>query len=100
MRKTHAGIIGAIGVLSVVWALGATWPKAASPAADEAFKKFWNARDTTSAAKSVSDIVKSGVTFDDAFNALRAGRTYSGDVPRGIVRLSRRADGQEYFYDL
>lgn len=97
MRRTHAGIIGFIGVLM---ALGAVWPRAATPAADEAFKRFWGAHDASAAGKAVSDIVKSGVGFDEAFALLKAGRTYAQDVSRGIVRLSRRAGGEEFFYDL
>src|SRR5438552_15227440 len=48
----------------------------------------------------VDDIIKAGVTFDDALRRLKAGRTYTSQKT-GIVMLSNRAkDGVEYFYAL
>src|SRR5438046_10047218 len=48
----------------------------------------------------VDEIIKTGVTFDEALRRLKAGRTYTSQKT-GIVMLSHRAkDGVEYFYAL
>lgn len=39
-------------------------------------------------------------SFDEAYQRLRQGRTYSRDVPRGVVQASYRSDSGEYFYTL
>src|SRR6267378_832635 len=71
---------------------------AATKDVDQAFKAFWDARAPQDAAKAVRDIVASGVTFDDAFKRLKDGRSYSSDVPKGVVRASYRTHGKEFFY--
>src|SRR5438876_9940074 len=40
-----------------------------------AFDKFWAAQSPAEAEKTVDDIVKTGITFDEAFSRLKAGRT-------------------------
>ena len=48
----------------------------------------------------VDDMIKTGVTFDEALRRLKAGRTYTNQKT-GIVMLSNRGkDGVEYFYAL
>jgi hypothetical protein len=71
---------------------------AASTEVDRAFNAFWGARTPQEAAKLVPDIVRSGVTFDDASRRLKAGRPYAANVPKGIVRSSYEAGGKEFFY--
>src|SRR6266571_4802842 len=67
---------------------------------DAAFEKFWAAKSPNEAERMVDDIIKAGVTFDDALRRLKAGRTYTSQKT-GIVMLSNRAkDGVEYFYAL
>jgi hypothetical protein len=67
---------------------------------DGAFQKFWNATSPEDAARFVDDVVKSGVTFEEAYARLRAGRSYASQKT-GVVKLSRkRKDGAEYFYAL
>ena len=61
---------------------------AAPSAVDTAFKKFWDASNPQEAAGVADAIVKSGVTFDDAYARLKRGRTLSSNVPKGIVRLN------------
>jgi hypothetical protein len=74
---------------------------AAAPAAvDAAFARFWSARDLRSASAAAGAVVKSGVSFEDALARLRAGRTYSADVPRGVVRLTHTIDGTEFPYTI
>jgi hypothetical protein len=87
-------------VALTVAVLGRPQPSAAARGADEAFSKYWSAQNPSNAAKIVPDVLKSGVTFDEAFAALRAGRTYSSNVPRGVVRLVREQDRQHFSYDL
>lgn len=67
-------------------------------AIDDAFRKFWDARSPQDAAKVVSDIVSSGVSFDEAQQRLKTGRTYSADVRKGVIRTSHVLNGVEYFY--
>ena len=106
--NTHSRIIGALCALAipVTLSLAATFGtaevKAAGPAVtvEAAFKKFWDARNSQEAARSVGDVVGSGVTFQDALARLKRGRPYASNVPRKIVRLSRRSGGKQFFYDL
>ena len=44
---------------------------------EEAFRKYWSAPSPSAAAKAASDIVKSGVSFEEAWRRLKAGRTYA-----------------------
>ena len=71
---------------------------AASADVDRAFSAFWAARTPQEAAKLVPDIVRSGVTFEDASRRLKAGRPYAANVPKGVVRSSYQAGGKEFFY--
>jgi poly(3-hydroxybutyrate) depolymerase len=67
---------------------------------DAAFQKFWDAKSPEEAVRLVDDVLKSGVTFEEAFHRLKAGRTYTAQ-PVGIVKLSNRTrDGVEHFYAL
>jgi hypothetical protein len=71
-----------------------------TPTAEDAFSKFFRAdtaRDVTAAS---DQIVASGVSFGEVLSRLEKGRTYSRDVPRGIVQGSRRGESGEYFYTL
>ncbi len=72
--------------------------RAAVKDVDQAFKAFWDARTPQDAAKTVPDIVASGVTFDEAFKRFKDGRSYSPAVQKGVVRASYRAHGKEFFY--
>src|ERR1051326_7877213 len=65
---------------------------------DLAFQKFWSATSPAEADKAVSEIVKSGVTFDEALKRLKAGRVYTAQKS-GVVMLSNKTkDGVEHFY--
>jgi predicted esterase len=66
---------------------------------DTAFERFWAAKSPSQAERMVDDIVKSGVTFDEAMLRLKAGRTYTSQKT-GIVMLSNRTNGVEHFYAL
>ena len=71
---------------------------AASADIDAAFKAFWAARTPQEAAKVVPDVIRSGVTVDEALKRLKAGRPYSATVQKGIVKASYKAHGKEFFY--
>lgn len=97
MHKTHRHIIGVVAALTTF----AVTSSAARPTSiDAAFQKFWEARDPDQAGKVADEVVQSGVGFDAALARLREGRSYSANVPRGIVRLSRRDSDGEFFYAL
>jgi hypothetical protein len=81
--------------------LGATAiTRAQGTSTDAAFKAFWDARTPQDAARSVPRIVASGVSFDEAWNRLKAGRPYAANVPKGVVRRSYGVNGVEYHYAL
>ncbi len=75
---------------------------AATPAApvaiEDAFKKFWDASNPQGAAAAVADVVQSGVTFDEAYTLLKKGRTYSSQVPRGVVPNNHKLSLGEFWY--
>ena len=65
---------------------------------DSAFQKFWAADSQASAERAADDVLKSGVTLDDALRRLKQGRTYAAQK-EGVVQLSNRtADGVEHNY--
>jgi hypothetical protein len=76
----------------------------AQPAApyriDAAFQKFWAADSPAQAAKVSDEILKTGVSFDEALRGLKAGRAYAAQKT-GVVQLSNRtSDGVEHFYSV
>lgn len=60
---------------------------------DAAFRKFWT-------NGSVDEVVKSGVTFDDALRRLKAGRTYTAQKTGVIMMSNKTADGVEHHYSV
>lgn len=75
-------------------------PSAQTSKVDTAFGKFWAASSRDEAAGLVDAIVRSGVSFDEAYRRLQRGRAY-GAQPTGVVRLKNRtSDGVEHFYAL
>jgi predicted esterase len=66
--------------------------------ADEAFDAFWQARSVAEASDRVGDLMRSGVSFDDAYQRLKHGRRYAAHRS-GTVRLTNRtADRIEHQY--
>ena len=86
-------LASATALLAVTFAASA-----ASADIDAAFKSFWAARTPQDAAKVVPDLLRSGVTVDEALKRLKAGRPYSATVPKGVVKASYKAHGKEFFY--
>jgi predicted esterase len=100
MTSTRRLLLAA-GLLAGVFALLPIGPaRAAAKDIDTAFKAFWDARTPDDAAKTIPEIVGSGVTFADAWQRLRAGRSFTASAPTGVVRTSYRAHGVEFFYDI
>lgn len=70
----------------------------AASSVDTAFDRYWAAADVREAAERAADVVQSGVSFDDAYRRLKAGRVY-GPHDSGTVRLSNKTeDGVEHNY--
>jgi acetyl esterase/lipase len=86
-------LVAALGLLASTFAASA-----ASADIDAAFKAFWAARTPQDAAKVVPDLLRSGLTVDEAVKRLKAGRPYSPAVPKGVVKASYKAHGREFFY--
>ena len=60
------------------------------------FQKFWAADSPATAARAADEIVKSGVSFDEALRRLKAGRTYAA-AKDGVLQMSNRtSDGIEH----
>jgi len=63
---------------------------------DTAFQKFWAADSPVMAVRAAEDVVKSGVSFDEALRRLKLGRTYTPEID-GVVQMSNRtSDGAEH----
>jgi len=93
--KTHTGLAVLAACVSGAIAAGAAAPR---DTADEAFRKFWDAKNPQEAAKAGDRVAKSGVSFDAALERLKAGRTYAKDVPVGAIKGSRRTTDGEFNY--
>ncbi len=84
-----AGFAAALLVLSAVQAQSRI---------DSSFEKFWAADSQAAAAHAAEDVVKSGVSFDEAVLRLKQGRVYTAQK-EGVAQLSNRtADGVEHYY--
>ena len=67
---------------------------------DAAFTKFFEGHTPLQAARAAANIIRSGASFDEALTRLKRGRAYSSNVKRGVVRFSRGAGGDTFFYDV
>jgi hypothetical protein len=85
-------------LLTLVGAIGLTAVTSAAPTVDGAFESFWRAAGVQEAVKAAGEVVKSGVTFDEAYARLKKGRPYAANVPRGVVKLTRRTTAGEFPY--
>jgi hypothetical protein len=75
-------------------------PLGAQRTLDEAFKAFWSASDSSQAAVAGAAIVGLAPGFDEVFQRLRAGRPYSSEVARGVVRDSHDMGGRTFAYSV
>ncbi|MEZ5290008.1 MAG: PDZ domain-containing protein [Vicinamibacterales bacterium] len=72
--------------------LAAVRPATQSAPVDAAWQAFWRADSPKSAAAEAEKLVKTGVTFEDAYARLRAGRTYAA-APTGERAMRLTAMG-------
>jgi hypothetical protein len=73
-------------------------PTAQNGAVDTAFDAFWAASSREDASARIDPILKSRVTFDEAYRRLQRGRPYVAQ-PTGVVRMENRtSDGVEHFF--
>jgi hypothetical protein len=56
---------------------------------DAAFQKLWAVHSPAEAERVADDVVKTGITFDEALRRLKAGRTYAAQKP-GVIKLSNK----------
>src|SRR5688572_31009126 len=68
-----------------------------SPLIENVFRKFWAARTPLEAEGLVSEMLKTGLSFDEAFRRLRAGRTYVRQET-GVSITSYRQNNVGYYY--
>ena len=85
-------LVGA-GVLSVF--VGAF---AQGAAVDAAFERFWAAESPEAAAALVDEVIKTGVTFDDAHRRLKHGRPYPKRETGRVSLSNRTSDGVQHFF--
>jgi PDZ domain len=88
------------GVLVVAVASAVSQPRPESSAVGQAFAAFWAAASPAQASVAVKAVLGSGVSFDDAYARLAAGRLYRADVPRGVQKLVRRSGATEFPYTI
>jgi len=85
-------------VAAIIGLMAATGAAPAGDQSDAAFTSFWAAKNPQDAAKVIPEIVRSGISVDDAVKRLKAGRSYAATAARGVVRSSYTAQGKEFFY--
>ena len=89
-------------VKHIVAVLAATFALHAQSRIDSSFQKFWAADSPASAARAAEDVLKSGVSFEDALRRLKQGRTYPAQhdaQKEGVIELSNHtSDGVEHYY--
>jgi acetyl esterase/lipase len=94
-----ARIAGAAGLLVLAWSV-ASPPASATADLDSAFRKFWDAKDPSAAARASRAIVGSRASFEEVYARLKRGRAYSKDVATGEVRGKRLGVFGEFPYTL
>jgi dienelactone hydrolase len=78
----------------LVFLLGglATYPVHGAASIDAAFKTFWEAPTASAAEKASHGVLASGVSFDEAWKRLKAGRNYSNQTT-GLIRRPTSVGG-------
>jgi dienelactone hydrolase len=72
-------------LLVLLLACLSTYSVRGAPTVDAAFKTFWDAPTASAAEKAARSVLDSGVTFDQAWTRLKAGRSYANEKT-GLVR--------------
>jgi len=87
-----------VGTFLVILAVVTATKFAGQPSTtDVAFQKFWEAKSPADAAKTTGNIVKSGITFDEALRRLKQGRTYVSQKS-GVIMQSNKENGTQHFF--
>ena len=94
------GMVLAAAILGVAVAVPWVSLSAGAPAGDAALAQFVAAASPADAAQAATAVTASGATFDEAYGALRKGRVYKADVPRGIVKASHKLGDLTFNYQL
>src|SRR5262245_22123067 len=94
MSFARSALVFALPVIFVIFVLPA---QAQTSAIDTAFQKFMAAPSVADAERTVKDVLKTGVTFEEALRRLKAGRSYARQQS-GVVKLSNNTNGVEHFY--
>jgi hypothetical protein len=71
---------------------------AGARAIDAGFQKFWAAASPAEAEPAAAALIQAGVSFEEAWQRLRAGRTYAAKPSGVVMRSSRGSDGVEHNY--
>ena len=94
-----AATLAFVGVIGAIPAVRATQAQGPSKI-DATFDRFWAAHSPADAEARAGEIVKAGVTFDDALRRLKAGRPYSTQKT-GVFTLSNRTtDQMDHFFSV
>jgi poly(3-hydroxybutyrate) depolymerase len=98
LEAVRCGTVRGVLAVSLAVMVLAHLPRHATAAS--ALDPFLAAPSRDAAARLVEGVVKSGLSFDDAYRTLQRGRNY-GSAKAGIVRLQNRtSDGVEHHYVL
>jgi hypothetical protein len=65
---------------------------------ETALGRFVNAQSAAEAEAAAQELVATGMSFDEVYKRLKNGRTYSRNVPTGVVETSHRVKDQEFPY--
>src|SRR5262245_20836763 len=99
-RGMTSGRVALLTIAILFLTSPSTFAQSGTSRIDSAFQKFWAAKSPEEAERNIDDIIKSEVTFDEAYRRLKAGRTYTSQGT-GIVKLSyKNKEGVEHFYAL
>jgi poly(3-hydroxybutyrate) depolymerase len=102
VRRLSAARVVLAGTLGVAVVSGGALRllAAGSAASDAALAQFLAAPTPADAARAADAAVKAGATFENAYAALRKGRIYRADVPKGIVKASHTSGSLTFYYQL
>ena len=71
---------------------------ASARAIEAGYQKFWAAASPAEAAPAAAALMQAGVTFDEAFERLKAGRTYAPQPSGVVMRSNRGPDAVDHNY--
>jgi poly(3-hydroxybutyrate) depolymerase len=98
-RRRTPRLLGAIVAAACTAVAGAVL-SAAPPSVDAALARFVDASSAADAAKAADAVVKAGASFDDAYAALKRGRSYKAGAPKGVNTRTHFLNGAEFPYTL